>query len=287
MTTPDDDPDNSPWWGTFQLDAETGGRWHVGPSTLWLYRTEREWRLFHHRPTLAANKADPFTRRSDATVPVADDDIPDLPETPQQDLEVSRYSFSSTKPEVAIQPALADRPVVSRPEHPLHIPPGESITLYLSTPLWIRVFLSHADQLLHEVSSNRMSDTWFGVSTTEGELCYATRTAGRLQLDSLPARLHRAITPLRISNTAEESLLLERVQLPTRHLELYSTDENALWTQTVRMNHSDATKGADVNIRKGPPSEADGAQLLQEPRDAEKRGLVTSTFGAIEALFGT
>jgi hypothetical protein len=276
----------TPWWGPVSLDVETGGRWNVGPSTLWLYRTEREWRVLH-RPSPTAETADPMADRSDVTAPLPSDEMSALLDTEDDTLHTSRYSFGETEARISLQPALADRSVVSRPEHPLYVPSDESVTLYLSTALWIQIVLPDSNRKLQEIPSFRMSDTWFGASTVDGEFCYATRTAGRLRLDRLPRRLHRAVTPLRIRNTASDPLALERVQLPVQHLALYATPTHQLWTQGVTMTHSAAEEGADVQIRSGPPADAEAAKRLQEPRETTKKSLFTSTFSAVGTLFAS
>ena len=276
----------TPWWGPVHLDSETGGRWNVGPSTLWLYRTAREWRVLH-RPSPTAETADPMADRSDVTAPLPSDEMSALLDTEDDTLHTSRYSFGETEARISLQPALADRSVVSRPEHPLYVPSDESVTLYLSTALWIQIVLPDSNRKLQEIPSFRMSDTWFGASTVDGEFCYATRTAGRLRLDRLPRRLHRAVTPLRIRNTASDPLALERVQLPVQHLALYATPTHQLWTQGVTMTHSAAEEGADVQIRSGPPADAEAAKRLQEPRETTKKSLFTSTFSAVGTLFAS
>lgn len=277
--------DYEPWWGPFTLDPQTGGEWHVGPLTLWIYRSSRDWRIVH-RPSTDPVTADPMAQRSDVTLPVAEEEMTVVLETDDDTMKTSRFSTRDTDEEIVLQPALADRPVVARPEHPLYVLPDETVTLYLSTPLWVRIELAKSERLLQEVPSHRMSDTWFGSSTREGELCYATRTAGRVHRDRLPVRMHRALTPLRIRNTASDQLALERVQLPAPHLALYTTPEDVLWTQAVTMTRSEGMAGADVKIKPGPPSDVDEAELAQEPRLPDKKGLFTSTFSAFGALFG-
>jgi hypothetical protein len=283
MTSSEDEL--TPWWGDFEIDVDRGGRWDVGPSTLWLYRTEREWRVIY-RPGLSTGEPDPLAHNSQATVPAPADEFEEMFAEDDKDLQISRHGFSQTQGAIGLEPALADRPVVSRPENPMHVPAGETMTLYVSTPLWMRVVLP-GDRLLTEVPSHRMSDTWFGTSTVEGELCYATRTSGRSRLESLPVRLHRAVTPLKVKNSANDSLLLERVQLPVRHLSLYRDASDALWTDPVRMNRAEGAEGADVQIRTGAPQEAEKSKRIQTARDESKRGLFTSTFGAFGALFGS
>ena len=165
----------------------------------------------------------------------------------------------------------------------------ESVTLYLSTPLWVRVELVESGRRPTEIPSHRMSDTWFGPSTREGTLCYATRTAGRLRLDRLPRRLHRALTPLTpltVQNRTAEPLVLERIQLLMLHLSLYVTVDDPIWTDPVTITHRTKGEGAAVQVRERPPSERPAAESIQAPREDTRHGLFTSTFSAVGVLFG-
>jgi len=275
----------SPWWGPASLEMDTGGEWHVGPSTLWVYRSAYDWRVIV-RPSTDPITADPMAHRSGRQVPVDPEAMSGVLESEDDDLVTQRFSVQDTSEAVALRPALADRPVVVRPEHPLSVLPNEAVTLYLSTPLWVRIELVESERRLMEVPSHRMSDTWFGPSTREGILCYATRTAGRLRLDRLPLRLHRALTPLTVENQADEPLALERIQLPVPHLSVYATPDDVLWTDPVQMTHRSVDAGAAVDIQEGPPPDRAEATLLQPPREEKKHGLFTSTFSAVGALFG-
>jgi hypothetical protein len=250
-----------------------------------VYRSSRDWRVVH-RPSTDPVAADPMAQRSAVTVPLAEEAMTAVLDSEDEALMTNRYSVRRTSESIALRPALADRPVVSRPEHPLSVLPDEDVTLYLSTPLWVRVELVESERRLTELPSHRMSDTWFGPSTREGTLCYATRTAGRLRLDQLPLRLHRALTPLKVRNTAAEPLLLERVQLPAPHLSLYVTPDDALWTEAVTMTHRERDAGATVQIKEGPPADVEEAERMHEPRESGKQNLITSTFSAFGALFG-
>jgi len=275
--------DPVPWWGSVSLSAYEGGRWDVGPSTFWVYRSSHDWRVVH-RPSTTPVTADPMAQRSAVTVPLDVHAMTAVLE--DDDLHMNRYSVRQTNEAVVLRPARADRSVVSRPEHALAILPDEAVTLYLSTSLWVRIELVESERRLEEGPSHRMADTWFGPSTREGELCYATRTVGRLRLDKVPVRLHRALTPLQVRNRVAEPLALERVQLSAPYLALYATSEDVLWTQAVTMIHREDGEGAAVKIEEGPPADAGEATLMQEPRIASRRGLFTSTFGTFGALFG-
>lgn len=268
------------WWGSFELEEGRGGRWQIGPCTLWLYRTANEWRV------LSQSENDPLASGSRVEVPASEAKTGEVIRDEGGAWTVSRYSFRQTAPRIALRPALADRPVIVRPENPLFIPSGEEVTLYVSTPLWVQVELEASGKLLHEQPAYRPSDTWFGPSTQEGELCYASRTSGRFRLENLPLRMHRAVTPLVVRNSATEALNLERVQIPTVHLALYRSADSYLWTQAVTLDRTEGAEGATVDIKRGAPREVKDATRIHAPRQEAKKGLMVSTFQALGAFFG-
>lgn len=268
-----------PWWNTYTLDVHHGGRWQIGPSTLWLFHGPNEWRVMHRQSGTSLDD------HSTARVGIPAGEWADAVDADIADEDIVRFSFLHDDPHVTLRPALADRSVVTRPEHALHVPSGENVTLYVSTPLWIRIELGQAAKAIHEVPSHRPSDTWFGPSTREGELCYAARTTGRLRLEDLPLRPHRAVTPLHIHNRASDTLLLERVQIPTQHLALYESPDHGLWTQAITLHREEGREGADVRIEPGPPRNLPTIGQRAEPRQVPKTNMVTSTFKALGALF--
>jgi len=261
------------------VEAHSGRQWQIGPSTLWVFHAAREWRLMHKQG------ADALMSESTVRGPIGEDTWPGVVGPEIDDDQVVRFSIQHDDAHVTLQPALADRPVVARPEHAIYIPPGEDVTLYVSTPLWIQLQLGTAAK--HEVPAFRPSDTWFGPSTREGELCYATRTTGRLQLNDVPLRPHRAVTPLLLQNRAADQLLLERVQIPVQHLALFASPDHGLWTQAVALHREEDTEGARVDIKPGSPPEIAKTERLADPREADKHNLVMSTFKAISALFSS
>jgi hypothetical protein len=178
-------------------------------------------------------------------------------------------------------PRLPDRPVVSRPDTPFYVLAGEEIRLFVSSPVWVHV-LSGERELL-EIPIYRPSDTWFGPSTREGEVCYASWTSGRTELAELPRRPHRAVATVRVENHTEKSVLVERLNIPVPYLALYAAADGSLWTQgvTLRMVEDGAT--AEIHIAKEGPPEAPGATRLADPREDADRNLLVR---ALSALIG-
>ncbi len=257
------------WWGRHRL-AEGGTlRWRIGPLTLWLQRLALEWRVAYARNA----GADEAVVEAARAVPAEDQ--------PDSD-GIQRYMFRHTGENLHVLPALADRPVVTRPVSPVHIPAGEDVTFFVSSPLWLRVCVHDPERLLFELPVQTPSETWFGPSTLQGEICYASETSCRLSWQELPLRPHRAVTPVVIRNRGGDALLLERLNLPVNYLSLFAEPGGGLWTQTVTMEREGEAL-ASVDIAKAAPSHVAAAELLAGPR----RQLEKNVFNrALNALFG-
>ena len=258
------------WWGKFKFHEGYTAHWRIGPLSLWFQRLQNEWRIAYLQIDISDEMA------TEVNLPVSPDEI-------SADATHERYVFRNTKELLNILPALADRPVVTCPATPFFLPSGEEINIFVSSPLWIRIEVHEEGQLLLEMPIYRPSDTWFGPSTREGELCYASQTNCRLHPDELSFRPHRAITPVMVKNKAETSLLIERISLPVNYLSLFHASSGQLWTQTITMERKEEENVATMQLAKGPPSQAGRAALVHGPRlKSDKRVLMR----ALTALFG-
>ena len=262
-TTP---TDPAAWWGRRPLAAGQHGRWSIGPLDLWLLHGDQEWQLVLERPRDSA----------DATLAI---DVPCNDAFPESAKDRLRFAGSPVGTEPELRVALADRAMVSRPQDPFYVPSQGAVTLYLSTPAWVQLYLGAAR--VQEFPVYTPSDTWFGPSTVNGELCYATRTQARLDLADVPERPHRVVTPLTIANKADDALFLERVNLPVPRLPVYADEHHRLWTPAVRMEREEDRDMAEMEIDSGPPAVAAGARRIAEPREAGGRHLMVRAFSAL------
>jgi hypothetical protein len=196
------------------------GAWTIGPLALWVARVEGEWRIAF---TASEDAMNPTVR---VVLPCQGPDLMTLD-------KVTRFAVSGSDETLWLRPALADRPIIGRPEKPFVVLPDDEVTVYISTPLWVRVEVGDPPRQLLEVPAYRPSDTWFGPDTTEGELCYAGRAAMRLSLDEVELRDHRAVTAVHIRNRGAEVLTVERLNLPVVYLSLHRDPDGELWTEDV------------------------------------------------------
>ncbi|QKT03776.1 hypothetical protein HUS23_08070 [Ectothiorhodospiraceae bacterium 2226] len=256
------------WWGDFELRPGEVGHWRLSDTHIWIEHLTHEWRI-----GVREGK-----NPRDTTVEVH---IPAAEPFPDEDVTVTRYALAAMGSGLRLLPMLADRSVVTRPETAFQILPGEEVTLYLSTPLWVRIELAAGNRLLQEVPVYTPSDTWFGSSTIEGELCYASRTHCRQDLAAVERRPHRVITAVALGNGAADALWLERLNLPVPNLSIYSDDHGHLWTQGVTLERKPGMEMAALRLEAAPPSAAKRATLVNGPRQASNRSFMTRAFSAL------
>jgi hypothetical protein len=194
-----------------------------------------------------------------------------------------RFMVTRRHDQLRLVPLLADRPVVIRPRQPVFLPPGEETTLYMSSPIYVRIEAGDPPMVLRETPTVRLSDTWFGASTREGDLCYSGRTHARHVLAEVPRRPYRAITPAHVRNRADTVLALDKLSLPVPALSVYGSDDGALWTESVSLIRAADSDLAELHIDPGPPEFAGAVQRISGPRRSQSRGGLVRAFSA---LFG-
>jgi len=257
------------WWGVFNLEIGQCKEWCIGPLRFIVRRLKNEWQIAHERMDDLDGK--------DITWNTSDTE--QLPDTL---MDNSRYVFHDTTSQLTITPKLADRPIISRPLTPFNLTAGEEITLYVSSTLWLELSTgSAAKKTLKEIAIQRLSDTWFGPSTLEGELCYASTSHCRLNLEELPKRPHRAITPVLIRNMAETTLSLERLNLPAPLLALYVSSDGQLWTPQITLTREKDGDMAELKIDTKAPEDDQTMLQLNEPREKADSSVLFRAFNTV------
>jgi hypothetical protein len=259
------------WWGERRLAVGDVAALRVGPLWIYIRRTTREWNMARRWERFPGEPPDDWEPAVVA-------------ELPEEGHELSRFVFSRTSEQFELQPALADRSVVTSPRIPLFLAPGEETVLLIGTPLWMRIVAEGQD--LTEMPIHRPSDTWFGPTSLEGELCYSARTRGVIEVDNLPFVARRAATPVRIRNLADAPLQVERLKLPVPALSLYAAGDGRLWTETVTMERSEPSEMAGLRVKSGPPPEAGKAELVCEPREALEEHAIMRVFSSLLRMTG-
>lgn len=258
------------WSGDYALEEHGVLRIQIGPLFAAIQRLANEWQIRYRRESAYTelDDIDTWEIRMDDEMP---DDWP----------HVERFAFQKTAPRISLTPKLADRCVITRPITPFNLFSGQEVTLFVSSPLWLEIVVGSPPTSLMEIPCYRPSDTWFGPSTLEGELCYAARTRCRLDLSEVPVRPHRAITPVKIVNRATSVLTLERLNLPVVNLALYRTDDGMFWTPSVTLTRAVDGDMAAMQVGSGASGFAKNAVKIGGPRQRAGKGALIRAFNAL------
>jgi hypothetical protein len=262
-----DDTDSSQWWGKWQIAEKETGHWRIGPLALWIGRHRGEWRVAFEQGRDHHDDAFDVWPPSESLA---------LPEK----ATVHRFAVKEDSGAVELAPRLADRSVVIRPEMPFHLLSGEDVKLYMSTATWVQILVGERRRPLIELSTFRLSETWFGATTREGELAYAGRTGAHLLLENLKSHRGRAITRVRVRNHGEDELLLERINLPVPSLSLYVDRSGTLWTEAVTVSREKDGHMARVRLDRAPPKVTGGAELVSEARSPQIDNVLVRAIGS-------
>ncbi|MBU3003746.1 hypothetical protein [Paraglaciecola arctica] len=236
------------WWGDVSLALDEVKVWDLGKRMIAIQRLHKEWVIWNKESDSESTSQIAVHSQKSA------DTFSDVP--------YSRHLVNQTSDSINISPMLADRSIVARPATSLNILSGEHIELYVSSPLWFLMKLKLKTAPVVDIPFLRPSDSWFGPSTMEGELCYAKYTDARVNLAQIEKRDHRAITPVIIKNQHTETLTIERINLPAPFLTLYTDENQDFWTQEVEITyHSDSNK-TGLRLKGSPPNKGTGKMML-------------------------
>jgi hypothetical protein len=238
---------SSAWWSRRNVEEGEGLCCVLGPLTLKLFRSVDAWHLWMSREDIDETRATEARMEHMDRMPATGD--------------AERFVFTPSPKQLCLRPMLADRAVVVRARQSVFIPPGEEAMLYLSSPVWVSIDLGEPPRALKEIPVLRLSDTWFGPSTREGELCYAARTHARSHLDQVPRRPHRAVTPVKVRNEASTLLPIEKLSLPVPLLSVFGEAASGLWTEEVHLTRSADSDFAALRVIPGRPAQAPGASV--------------------------
>ncbi|MDE1464048.1 hypothetical protein [Spartinivicinus poritis] len=223
--------------------------WDFGTLLFSLKRQPHEWQVhykhFNLNPEAELNEVSTWCGECSLT----DDD------------NFKRFVFSRTHKDLTITPILPDRNLVAKPIVNITLMPEEQITLYVSVALWLRVSVkkptiesvkNNKDDYitLCELPIRELSNTWFGPSTLEGELCYASKTHALVNQESLTLKPYRAIVPVSIINNQPDILKIEKINIPVPALGLYRNNNGlflASGVTLVKLKNSNQIKLSTTN----------------------------------------
>lgn len=250
-------------WQPYRVEVGATCRAKIGPLQLWLRRSGDELHI--------AVERDPDPDRHPDAYPLAPQ--PDAPSA--EELPWARWIAGKNGDVVRLIPTTPDKPVVVRPEVPVRVPSKQEALFFVNFPLWVRVTVGDGDAVaLCEEPSVVLSKTWFG-DPMSGALCYSLRTRARRDIAETQPRPHRAVCPVRIRNSADRQLELERFCVQVEHLTLYQ-GATRLWANQLDITFRGDNEISQLNYAERPPAYEATTGVVCKARTPAKKSLLAS-----------
>lgn len=255
------------WARPYQFDLGQTRHHRLGHARLWITLLEKEWQI-------RSLSSSPDTEPVSWTEHISHS-------SPPIDAALQRFVRQGDSALLTLIPAVANLPTVIRPAQPLTIPGGGRCTIYVGTVVWMNLCAGPEQRVLTEIPLELVSFTWVGRNTMEGELCYAAATFARLELEAVPKRPWRAVTPVTLINRRPEPLLLERFSLPTPLLSLHQNERGQLWTPGVVVEVETDVNSASLHVDQAVPAAAGACTQVAQARVQAARGRFIRAFDRV------
>lgn len=207
--------------------------------------------------------------------------LPFSEKVPEDLLSQNRYTYSRPcNSFIKLTPILGDRPFVARPTKPLMVLPGETVRIYMSIPLFLKIESEDPYHILEEIPALQSSKTWFGQTTQSGEVCYSTRIKAVLDKKELVYRPYRAFSQLIIENRGHDALHVDKLKVPAPYLALFQDDDGHFHTSVI--HYIREADGHIKNIDVVSPEGGEDLFFLSGPRlraDSSLLSPLTHFFG--------
>ena len=204
----------------------------------------------------------------------------ELPDSWEKEKSWGRWVLKKASAALSLAPVFPDRSVVVRPENAFTLQPSVEAKIYVQVPLCLKVSVKarKKEQILTEIPSAYLSDTWFG-EFNEGELCYAISSKARRAPWEPPQSDKRffGICPVRIRNNSDEELLVEKICLRVKWLSLFMF-KRQIWGSETSIAFRGKNEVTDVRVASGVPPEIKQAKEVAEPRETPKSNFSARTF---------
>lgn len=199
------------------------------------------------------------------------------------DLNWSRWALNHDTIRIVLTPVFPNLPVVVKPEYQFKLLPEGSANIYVRIPIWIQIkSISNSSLKITEIPSSALSRTWFG-SFLEGELCYWFKTTARRVLDDDIFKPHLCVCPIKIINSSDEELQIDKLCLRTEQLSIF-INQKSLWSDQMIIEYKGSNNFSDIMVSGAVPKEAKDARLISPPKNPAKKGLARRTFRLLNEL---
>lgn len=224
------------------------------------------------------------TRRNEGWYLTTKDNCPNDDIRLREDSTLADYFQTGKSNTLIIAPALPAKPLVFKGSG-LNVLPGQKITFFLKIPLTFQIYFSKINQenLLKEISYQRLSDTWFG-DPDGGEPAYALGSEYYLEMKNIEITDFEAICPVTVQNSSSTLLNVQRLIIREENVTLYN-NEGKIVTSVIFIEYKGNDVASAVEFHFSKQYNGEKQEILANPRNPSTKNLLRLNFHFIKNIY--
>lgn len=201
-----------------------------------------------------------------------------------EDIAEGEYFHSGKSNSFVISPVLQHKPLVFK-GNKMVIAPHQRMTFFIKIPVVLQIYFSKAQEenLLKEIPSRRLSDTWFG-DPDSGVPAFSVGSDYSLSFSDMKVSEYEARCPISIFNDWNQTLEVQRLIIKADNMTLYKNN-NLLVTSVVKLEYKGQDSISSVAYGTSKQYHGESPEIVAKPRTADLKGLLKANFHFIRNIY--
>lgn len=190
----------------------------------------------------------------------------------KEEPENGAFFQSDVSDSLILAPALPSKPLVFKGKG-ISVLPKARFHFFLKIPLVFQFYHTKKteEHLITEISSVRLSDTWFG-EPQDGEPAYALDNSYALELENLDLDYFEAVCPVSVINNSDKILELQRMIIRVENLGLYRVN-NKIFTGLLKLEYKGKDTMSSASYVTSKAIHGEKPLVISKPRNEDKVSL--------------
>ncbi len=212
------------------------------------------------------------------------DNVSDAETVDKEEISEGEYYHSGKSNSLIIAPALQYKPLVFK-GNKMVIAPHQRMTFFVRIPLILQLYFSKVQEenLLKEIPSERLSDTWFG-EPDNGVAAFSLGNEYQLNFDDVKTTEIDAICPVNIFNNWEQQLEIQRLIIKADNMSLFSNMHKTI-TSVVKLEYKGQDTISSVSYGTSKLYHGENPVILAKARNDDTKSLLKANFHFIRNIY--
>lgn len=201
-----------------------------------------------------------------------------------EEISSGEYFHSGKSNTLIIAPALQFKPLVFKGTK-MVIAPNQRFTFFIQIPLVLQLYFSKIQEgnLLKEIPSRRLSDTWFG-EPDSGVAAFSMGSDYQLNFPDTDISELEAVCPVNIFNNWDQQLEVQRLIIKADNMTLFRKD-NKIVSSVVKLEYKGQDTISAVSYGTSKQFHGENPEILAKARSNDTKSLLKTNFHFIRNIY--